>query len=359
MNHRKIIIASLIIASCTTAYAENKVNNTPATATSVNNKQLTPAQATTLGTIIPAQQNAVSNIAIPNASQNNIVPAQPSSTIATSPAPKKITDPSELAVIKSLTWANNKSAKPTLDKDGKIIFVYGESRPTIICAPLYVCDVALEPGEIVDNVNAGDKVRWSIMPAMSGISSNKTVHLVIKALDYDLETNVVVTTDRRTYYLRLLSPAQGQGKPLYVTRAGFYYPENEEKAWKAQQAAMAKEDATVVSDLPNVSLDQINFNYDISGNSGTQYFKPVRVFDDGSKVFIQMPSSFQHREAPALVLMGKDGKEQLVNYRLKDDYYIVDKLFDKAALILGVGSDQRRVTIAHCAQRGFFGNCVG
>ena len=357
MNHRKTIIAALIIASCA-AYAESKLNTIYSNTVTSNVKQLTPAQAA-IPNLMPVQPSAVNSNMASNIPQNNATATQAAQSLAVSPpvTPRKSFDPSELAAIKSLNWANNKGAKPTLDKDGKIIYVYGESRPTIICTPLYVCDVELEPGEQVDSVNAGDQVRWSLSPAISGKGNDKTIHVIIKAKDYNLETNAVITTDRRTYYLRLLSPSEGT--TLYVTRTGFYYPENEERVWKAQQAAMAKEEATVVSDLPNVSLDQINFNYQITGNNGTTYFKPVRVFDDGSKVFIQMPSAFEHREAPALVLIGRDGKEQLVNYRLKDDYYIVDKLFDKAALILGVGRDQRRVIITHCAQKGFFGNCVG
>lgn len=263
--------------------------------------------------------------------------------------------PARMAVAKSASWADDPRAQPVMGEEGKVVYVFGESRPTIVCAPLRVCDVELEAGETVNNADVGDAVRWSLKPSISGAGADRTVHVIIKPKDYDLDTNAIIATDRRTYYLRLVSPREGIN--AYTTRVAFYYPENERKAWEAQRAAMVKEEKTVVSDLPPLTADKLNFGYALDGKD---HFKPVRVFDDGAKVYIQMPMEFQHREAPALVLVGKDGKEQLVNYRLKNDYYIVDKLFSKAALILGVGDDQRRVTITRdeCKKRGFFGSCV-
>jgi type IV secretion system protein VirB9 len=35
----------------------------------------------------------------------------------------------------------------------------------------------------------------------------------------------------------------------------------------------------------------------------------------------------------------------MVNYRVKDNIYIVDRLFDRAALLLGVGKHQTKVEI--------------
>src|SRR5215475_8197750 len=53
------------------------------------------------------------------------------------------------------------------------------------------------------------------------------------------------------------------------------------------------------------------------------------------KTYVQMNPSVKNREAPALVVIGSDGKQEMVNYRVKNDIYIVDRLFDRAALILG------------------------
>jgi type IV secretion system protein TrbG len=90
-------------------------------------------------------------------------------------------------------------------------------------------------------------------------------------------------------------------------------------------------------------VDSLCFDYRIKAK--TDLIKPVRVFDDGEKTFIQMNRDTQTREAPVLVVIGSDGKQEMVNYRVKGDMYIVDRLFDRADLILGTGKKAQRVEI--------------
>ena len=71
----------------------------------------------------------------------------------------------------------------------------------------------------------------------------------------------------------------------------------------------------------------------------------VRVFDDGKKTYIQISQAAKNREAPVLVVIGPDGKQEMVNYRVKEDLYIVDRLFERAALVLGSGKKARKVEI--------------
>jgi type IV secretion system protein TrbG len=80
-------------------------------------------------------------------------------------------------------------------------------------------------------------------------------------------------------------------------------------------------------------------------NSKNGSLKPVRVFDDGEKTFIQISRETQTREAPVLVVLGSNGKQEMVNYRVKGDMYIVDRLFDRAELILGTGKKAQKVEI--------------
>jgi P-type conjugative transfer protein TrbG len=98
-------------------------------------------------------------------------------------------------------------------------------------------------------------------------------------------------------------------------------------------------------------MGNLSFEYEVSGSAA---WKPVRVYNDGRKTIIQMPSTMAQTEAPALLVVRKDGgvftddETVMVNYRVQGDRYIVDSVFDKAILIAGVGSSQDRVTI----QRG-------
>ncbi|RYZ77483.1 MAG: hypothetical protein EOP04_31015, partial [Proteobacteria bacterium] len=115
-----------------------------------------------------------------------------------------------------------------------------------------------------------------------------------------------------------------------------------EKAWEEFYAkqAITKERNTMPETKQN--LEDLYFDYDISG---TTSWKPLRVYHDGKKTYIQMPASMAETKAPALLLVGTDGKEQLVNYRLRKDRFIVDSIFAQAILITGVGSSQQKITI--------------
>ncbi|MEO1476339.1 MAG: TrbG/VirB9 family P-type conjugative transfer protein, partial [Pseudomonadota bacterium] len=53
------------------------------------------------------------------------------------------------------------------------------------------------------------------------------------------------------------------------------------------------------------------------------------------KVYIQFPEQLAQGEAPPLFVIGRDGQSQLVNYRMRDNYYVVDRLFAAAELRLG------------------------
>ena len=61
----------------------------------------------------------------------------------------------------------------------------------------------------------------------------------------------------------------------------------------------------------------------------------MRAFDDGRQTFIEFPASIAVGEAPPLFLVGSDKNVQLVNYRVRGRFYVVDRLFDVAELRLG------------------------
>ena len=63
------------------------------------------------------------------------------------------------------------------------------------------------------------------------------------------------------------------------------------------------------------------------------------------KHFFRSAAKLRLREAPVLVVIGRDNKPEMVNYRVKGDMYIVDRLFDRAELILGTGKKAQKVEI--------------
>ena len=97
----------------------------------------------------------------------------------------------------------------------------------------------------------------------------------------------------------------------------------------------------------SLSVENLNFRYEIDGDD--PHWRPHQAFDDGRKVYIQFPERLDQGEAPPLFVVGTEGDTQLVNYRVKGRYYIVDRLFARAELRLGE-KDQQVVSIGRTAQ---------
>jgi type IV secretion system protein VirB9 len=261
-----------------------------------------------------------------------------------------LTPTAQEAVRVSEKW-RGESISPVAGADGRVVYNFGAGLPTVVCAPLRVCIVELQPGEKLEGEpQIGDSVRWNIAPALYGNGDQTTPIIVLKPQLAGLDTNLLITTDRRAYYLRLIS------KPVdYVARVAFQYPlDQSPQKWQDQLAEQrekerqtkAHSDATAAM----IAADKLNFEYKVTCKS--QELQPVRVFDDGSKTYIQMPGGMQNREAPVLLIIGNDGKGEMSNYRVKQQTYIVDRLFDRAQLILGAGKKAQKVEIARVAPRG-------
>jgi Conjugal transfer protein/Phage integrase, N-terminal SAM-like domain len=80
-------------------------------------------------------------------------------------------------------------------------------------------------------------------------------------------------------------------------------------------------------------------------HGGNEHIRPLRVFDDGEKTYLQMPAEMRNREAPVLLIVGNDGKGEVTNYRVQHQTYIVDRLFDRANLVLGAGKKSKGLTV--------------
>jgi type IV secretion system protein VirB9 len=194
----------------------------------------------------------------------------------------------------------------------------------LYAAPEQVTDIALESGESLSSVSAGDTVRWVIGDTSSGAGAGKQIHVLVKPFAPGLRTNLVIMTDRRSYHLALESTEHTSMAALSWT-----YPQGALIALQKQneQAAAMEPIAS------NLSLENLRFRYEITGDHPP--WRPVRAFDDGAKVYIEFPSRIDQGEAPPLFVVGADGGNELVNYRVRGIYYIVDRLFGAAELRFG------------------------
>lgn len=248
-----------------------------------------------------------------------------------------------LAISKRWGAAGAAGVKPASGPNGSVRFQFGAQQPSIVCAVLQVCDVSLQAGELVNSIHLGDTARWTVEPAITGSGPNETQHLIIKPLDVGLETSLVVTTNRRTYHLKLRSH-----RTEYMAQVGFTYPEDAAAKWDALRMRERQDRQERTIPQTGEYLGDLSFDYDLDGSA---QWKPVRVYNDGRKTIIEMPQTMNQTEAPTLLVVRKDGglfsdpETVIVNYRLQNNRYIVDMVFDKAILIAGVGSSQDRVTI--------------
>lgn len=220
----------------------------------------------------------------------------------------------------------------TRGPDGKVVFLFGEVQPSVVCSPLQVCDIELQAGEIVRDVLLGDTVRWKVEPATSGAPGGQAVHLIVKPAEAGLVTSMVVTTSRRTYHIQLKSH-QSQ----YMARVGFEYPEDVNARFAEINARM---EASIVPGA-GVAADQLNFGFRMSGSAR---WRPTRIYSDGQKTYIQFPSSLTGQDAPVLFVVS-GGENRIVNYRMNGAMMVVDYHIDHAILVSGVGRQQQKITI--------------
>ncbi|MBY0423573.1 MAG: P-type conjugative transfer protein TrbG [Parvularculaceae bacterium] len=206
--------------------------------------------------------------------------------------------------------------------DGALYQLYG--------APEQVTDIALEPGERLNSVSAGDTVRWIVGDTSSGGADGKSggerVHILVKPIAPNLKTNLVIATDRRAYHLEMRS-----FRETYMAAISWTYPQDQlVKRRNDNDRATLKIQSTIAA---GVDPDDLKFRYAIEGDK--PHWRPVRAFDNGKQVFIQFPDAIAQGEAPPLFILGREGKPELVNYRMRGNYYVVDRLFAAAELRLG------------------------
>ncbi|SEJ48368.1 MULTISPECIES: P-type conjugative transfer protein TrbG [unclassified Variovorax] len=194
----------------------------------------------------------------------------------------------------------------------------------VYTSPGRVTVLALQEGEELVTVSAGDTVRWVVGDTASGAGSTLRVNVMVKPTRTGLKTNMVITTNRRTYLVELSSTQQA-----WMASVSWDYPKDRMLALQ-KQAREAQAAAPVDAGL---SLESIRFRYAINGDSPP--WKPLRAFDDGQKVYIQFPGGIAQGELPPLFVIGPQGDGQLVNYRFRAPYYVVDRLFGAAELRLG------------------------
>ncbi len=151
--------------------------------------------------------------------------------------------------------------------------------------------------------------------AVGGDIVNARAMLLIKPTRANVRTNIVLVTDRRSYAIEAIA-ISGQ---TYSAQTAWRYPAGADHELLGGPTA----------------VDTLNFAYRIRTVRGfNPRWRPVRVFDDGRKTYIEFPPAMATSEAPPLFII-ENGEAGLVNYRVSGGRYVIDRLFDIAELRLG------------------------
>lgn len=226
--------------------------------------------------------------------------------------------------------AANAAARAPSREDGFVggvqLFVWSPGRVfEVWAAPLRVTTLSLGAGEVLVAKAAGDTVRWQIGEAVSGEGASLRTHVLLKPLERGLETNLVLTTNRRVYLIDLRSGAAD----AYNAAVAW----DEEVLTSVEVAGAPSE--SVISPVVALPEGELDGRYRIEAGRRRPRWTPTSVFNDGLRTFITFPPELQTDEAPVLFVIAPDGQTQIVNYRQAGGLFVIDRIFDRAELRLG------------------------
>lgn len=251
----------------------------------------------------------------------------------------QLTEKEKHALALAREWKNNPD-KPRRAAEGHLKYLFGVGMPSMICTPMQVCGIRLQAGENINGVDIGD-ARWKISTSMVGSEESPTWVMMVIPTETGLTTTLMVTTDRRIYTIKLVS-AKHESIPLM----SFDYPDDMERTFAnfRNRQARAKEASTLIT---GENVEELDFNFRMSGDSPA--WKPVRVYTNGVKTYVEFPDDKFAEGMPALIELGGDGglfrdeSNQIVNYRPIGKRFVIDKKLTRFALILGIDKQEKKV----------------
>lgn len=266
---------------------------------------------------------------------NTVVPSPQVSAPVVAPVQSV---PTETGLKAKPLTTRSKPSQGLAAGEGRVLFPYGQSQPTITCAPLHICVVTLMPGEKINDLSIGDSVRWLVQTSQAGDSPI----VIIKPTEAGLGTNLVISTNRqRVYYLILES-----SDTKYQPQVGFY------DAAEMTTHFTRSENEELSRSLAPGKIDPSNLDFNYScDSSGGDDFMPTRVFSGNGHLYLQMPNSMKGGDAPAIFNVSS-GSTELINSRFDPTkgYFVVDGTPSKLKLVVGNKDGNRSVTCSRSSK---------
>lgn len=249
-----------------------------------------------------------------------------------------------MLAVSALSAAAEMVPTPLTGDTRLVTFEYDpENTYLVLSKPKSHTHIMMPEGELLESVMAGDTASWEITP------SKNLKHLFIKPKYEDIETTLTILTTGKTFQVVIRST--GEGRKWYQQVAwevpkGFVFDlSGKEPNKELLTGSEVRRQPSQSQDL-GLSIDPTKLNYAYIV-SGSENFKPTQVFDDGKKIWLQMPKGLV--EMPAV--FAKEGKDLvLVNYLVKNDFVQIQQLVERIVLKI----DSREVVIDK-GEKSFWG----
>ena len=190
-----------------------------------------------------------------------------------------------------------------------VIFSYAPNQLyKIYCRVGYLTDLTLKKGEKISFVGGGDTSSWAVEKnIIDGVP-----HIYIKPTVETSTTNLIITTNKRSYQ-------------LILNTSSFYNPM---VTWNYGEEEFAENNlrANEIGNI-NGNIENLNFNYKISG----KFDGKIIVFDDGEKTILKFEKFPQNLPSVFIKNHNKKGLT-LVNYKIRGNCYILDRIADEIEL---------------------------
>lgn len=179
----------------------------------------------------------------------------------------------------------------------------------------YQSSIEFGDEEKIQTVSIGDSVAWLVNP-----SGNR---LFLKPIEQNALTNMTVITDKRAYLFELHAEETKdiRDKDMVFTLR-FVYPQEDTTGG----------DFTQFEPLPDIEKypEKFNFNYSVRG---AQLIEPLRIFDDGQFTYFEFKD--KNGEIPAFFRVDGAGNEELLNFRKRGNYIVVERVSSRYTLRRG------------------------
>lgn len=220
--------------------------------------------------------------------------------------PPKISSPSTQII----------SGRDEAMKKTQTTFTYNQNNVyQVYASPDFLTTFELAPDEEVTFLAGGDTENWQIDEAKGG--AKNATFVFIKPLEEDLNTNIIITTNKRLYNIKVNSTLNE-----YNSLVKWNYPETADMIMFS--------DSSIRTNA--VSAERINMDYSISNNHYP--FAPDKIFDDGQKTYFRMKKNMP--EMPAVFMKGDDGKYSQVPFVIGNNgEIIVSRTAKKFKFVLG------------------------